>query len=134
MNDLHHNHPTLLFVLPVVVENLFTTAVGLIFSHLIGGISGSSLTTISQCNNVITLITAAGTMLVTGSGILCARLLGEGDVRDASRVVEQTLLLSLVASAAVALACFVGASPLMALLMPNAEAAVLAEGAAFFRC
>ena len=127
------NHPTLMFSLPVILENLFTTGAGLVFSWLIGGISGSSLTTIAQSNQVITFITAAATMLVTGSGILCARLLGGGEQREASHIAEQTLLLTLVSGTVIALACLAFARPLMTLLMPNAEAAVLSEGVAFFR-
>lgn len=133
MKALHHRHPTVLFVLPVITENLLNTAVGLIFSSLIGGISGSSLTTIALCNQVITVITSAATMLTTGAAILCARLLGEGDRREASRVVEQTVFLALIASAVVAAACFAFASPLMTLLMPGAESDVHAEGVTFFR-
>lgn len=127
------NHPTLMFSLPVIFENLFTTGAGLVFSWLIGGISGSSLTTIAQSNQVITFITAAATMLVTGSGILCARLLGGGEQREASHIAEQTLLLTLTSSVAIAMLCLAFARPLMTLLMPNAEAAVLSEGVAFFR-
>lgn len=132
-NRLRDSHPTLFFVFPVMLECLLSTGAGLIFSWLIGGISGSALTTISLGNQVINLIVAAATMLVTGSGILCARLLGAGDRLEASKIVEQTLLLSAVAGTVVALVCLIFAGPLMTLLMPNAEPVVLAEGIAFFR-
>lgn len=127
-----HN-PTLLFVLPVVLENLLTTGVGLIFSSLIGGISGTALTTISQGNQVVTLLCSAATVLVSGSGILCARLLGEGEPAQASRVVEQATLLTLLSSAAVTVLCLLFAVPLMSLLMPGASPEALREGVAYLR-
>lgn len=133
MNRLRDAHPTLFFVLPVMLENLLSTGAGLIFSWLIGGISGSALTTISTGNQVINLITAAATMLVTGSGILCARLLGAGDRLEASKVVEQTLFLSTVSGAIITVLCLAFANPLMTLLMPNAEPAVLSEAITYFR-
>ncbi|MBQ9952245.1 MAG: MATE family efflux transporter [Clostridia bacterium] len=133
MNRLRDSHPTLFFVLPVMLECLLSTGAGLIFSYLIGGISGSALTTISLGNQVINLIVAMATMLVTGSGILCARLLGGGEQMEASKIVEQTLFLSAVAGIAVTTLCLIFAGPLMTLLMPNAEPVVLAEGIAFFR-
>lgn len=133
LNRMRDSHPTLFFVFPVMLECLLSTGAGLIFSYLIGGISTSALTTISLGNQVINLIVAAATMLVTGSGILCARLLGAGDQNEASKVVEQTLLLSAVAGTVIALLCLIFARPLMTLLMPNAEPTVLAEGIAFFR-
>lgn len=132
MKGLRHN-ATVSFVLPVMFENFFNTAAGLVFSWLIGGISASALTTIATGNQVINLITAAATMLVTGSGILCARLLGAGDKLEASKVVEQTTLLTVISSTAITVLCLIFAAPLMTLLMPNAEAAVLHEGISFFR-
>lgn len=133
MKVWHRDNPTLRFTLPVIIENLFNVFAGLIFSWLIGGISGSALTTIAMGNQVITLISAAATMLVTGSGILCARLLGAHENHEASKIVEQTALLALVSSLFITVLCEIFASPLMTLLMPNAESAVLAEGVAFFR-
>jgi len=82
------------FALPVIFETVLSTFINLIFSSLIGGISGSSLTAISQCNMIVTLIVAAMSMLNTGSSVLCARLKGSGEYREASRVAEQTILLS----------------------------------------
>lgn len=124
---------TLRFVIPVICENLLSNIVGLIFSHLIGGISASSLTTISQCNNVINVISAMATMLVTGTSILCSRLLGADERLEASHVVEQAVFLSAAAALTITALCLIFSTPLMDLLMPNAEAAVLAEGIAFFR-
>lgn len=133
MKTQHHSHPTLQFVLPVILESLFNTAVGLIFSYLIGGISGSSLTTISLGNQILNMIVAITTMLVTGSSILCARLLGSSDKPGASHILEQTILFTTLISLAITLACLIFATPLMSLLMPNAESGVLSEGIVFFR-
>ena len=133
MKSILHANANVRFVIPVALESMLNTAAGLIFSYLIGGISGSSLTTIAQGNQVINLICAAATMLVTGSGILCARLLGAGEQREASRVVEQTVLMTAAAALAVTAVCFGCAEPLMRLLMPGADADVLGEGVAFFR-
>lgn len=133
MKHESHLNPTLRFVIPVMSESILSTIVGLIFSYLIGGISASSLTTIGQGNQVLNLICAAATMLVTGTGILCARLLGAGERSDASRVVEQAILLSAAASITITALCLIFAAPLMGLLMPNAEPTVLKEGVSFFR-
>ncbi|MBR5546884.1 MAG: MATE family efflux transporter [Clostridia bacterium] len=129
----HIKNPTLQFALPVIFETVASTLINLIFSSLIGGISGSSLTVISQSNTIISLITASLTMLTTGSSVLCARLLGAHDQREASRVAEQTLLLSGVFSIVIMILCLIFTVPLLSLLMPNAEPAVLAEGVVYFR-
>lgn len=133
MHSLRDQHPTLYFVLPVLFENLFSTSSALIFSWLIGGISKSALTSISLGNQIITVICSAMSMLTTGTGILCARLLGADDRAEASKIVEQSLFLATVSGCVITLACLIFANPLLSLLMPNAEAQVLREGVAFFR-
>ena len=133
MNSLRHMNPTLQFSIPVIFETVFSTFINLVFSSIIGGISGSSLTVISQCNLILNFIVAATTMLTTGSSVLCARLLGAGEPQEASRVVEQTLFLALVSSTVITLACLIFTTPILTLLMPNAEPALLAEGETYFR-
>lgn len=133
MHKLRDSHPTLFFVIPVMLENFLSTGAGLVFSWLIGGISGSALTTISLGNQVINLIVAAAAMLTTGTGILCARLLGAEDKLEASKIVEQSLFLAVVSAIGITALCLIFANPLMTLLMPNAEPQVLSEGIAFFR-
>lgn len=132
MHKLRGSHPTLFFVIPVMLENFLSTGAGLVFSWLIGGISGSALTTISLGNQVINLIVAAAAMLTTGTGILCARLLGAEDKLEASKIVEQSLFLATVSAIVITVLCLIFAKPLMSLLMPNAEPQVLSEGIAYF--
>ncbi len=125
--------PTLQFAIPVIFETVLSTFINLIFSSLIGGISGSSLTAISQCNMIVTLIVAAMSMLNTGSSVLCARLKGSGEFREASRVAEQTLLLAGAFSLIIMTLCLIFTAPLLSLVMPNAEEALLHEAFVYFR-
>lgn len=111
VKTFHIKNPTIQFALPIVFETVFSTLLGLVVSSLVGGISGSSLTVISQGNMVINLIVASLSMLTTGASVLCARLLGAGEYREASGVVEQALLLSAVISAAITIGCFLFAAP-----------------------
>jgi len=129
----HLKNPTLRFAVPVIIESVLSTTMNLVFSSFIGGISGSSLTVISQGNMIITLIVAFLCIFTTGSSVLCARLLGAGERREASCVVEHALLLSGIFAVVIMTLCLMFTTPLLHLLMPNAEPAVLTEGAAYFR-
>lgn len=133
MKILHIKNPTLQFSLPVIFETVASTFINLIFSSLIGGISGSSLTAISQCNMIVNLIVAAMSMLNTGSSVLCARLKGSGEYREASRVAEQTMLLAAAFGLIIMTLCLLFTTPLLSLVMPNAEASLLQEGFVYFR-
>lgn len=127
------HHSTLQFALPVILESVASTFINLIFSSLIGGISGSSLTVISQGNMIVNLITAVLAMFTTGSSVLCARLLGAGERREASLVVEQSILLGAAFSGLITLLCIIFTQPIITLLMPNAEPFVLQEAFSHFR-
>lgn len=129
----HIQNHTLQFALPVIFDTVASTFINLVFSSLIGGISGSSLTVISQGNTIISMIASALAMLTTGSSVLCARLLGASDRNEASKVAEQTLLLTGAFSLGFVALGLAFATPLITLLMPNAESAVLKEGVDYFR-
>ncbi|MGI6173775.1 MAG: MATE family efflux transporter [Christensenellales bacterium] len=128
-----HRHTNRRFILMTGAE--FTSGVlfALLFSIFVGKISPSAMSTSSLGNQAIGTLTAVFNMLATGASILCARLIGEGDTREASRIVEQTTLLCAVTSTAAALLCVVFARPIMRLLMPCAEEAVFQEGLSYFR-
>lgn len=129
----HIQNQTLQFALPVIFDTVASTFINLVFSSLIGGISGSSLTVIAQGNTIISMIASALAMLTTGSSVLCARLLGANDRNEASKVAEQTLLLTGTFSLGFVALGLAFATPLITLLMPNAEASVLKEGVDYFR-
>ncbi len=133
MKAIRIKNPTVQFALPIVFETVFSTFLGLVVSSLVGGISGSSLTVISQGNMIVNLIVASLSMLTTGASVLCARMQGAGEYREASNVLEQALLLSTVFSSAITVLCLVFTVPILTLLMPNAEPAVMAEGVDYFR-
>lgn len=121
------------FSMPIVFENLLATSVSQVFNALVGGISYSSLTAIAQCNMVGTILAAISNILVIGAQILCSRMEGAGDIPGASRVVEQSLFLMIVGSAAVSVLLFIGAVPTLRLIMPNADRELLSDAKIYFR-
>lgn len=128
-----HASPELRFTAPVILENVATVLIGLIFSSIIGGISGSALAAVGLVNTIMNVLTSAASFLTTGSAVLTARLVGEGDKRTTSRAVEQSILLALLTSAAIFAVCELTAAPVMRLLLPSAEESVYQEGLAYYR-
>lgn len=121
------------FTIPVALENLLTQFIGMIVPALIGGISGSALAAVGIVNQTATMYTAAFALMSTGGGVLLARSTGSGDYRDASRIAEQTLLMTALTSALLALGSLAATLPILRLLMPTAEKAMFAEAATYFR-
>ena len=135
MPSLKHRelNPTVRFALPVMIENVLTMIAVQIAAVLIGGISGASLAATGTGNMMLNFTSAAFTMINTGTAVLVSRLVGAREGGQAAEVLEQAISLLLALSAAAALLFFGAARPVMRLLMPTAEAALMDEAVIYFR-
>ena len=66
------------FAFPVILENIFTVVIGLVFSAILGKISVSSLAAAGTGNQVISCVTAFFAIVSTGASILTALNTGKG--------------------------------------------------------
>ncbi len=121
------------FTIPVALEHLLTQIIAMIVPALIGGISGSALAAVGIVNQTATMYTSVFVLMSTGGAVLLARSIGSGDYRDSSRVVEQNILMTALASVLIALGSLAATLPIMRLLMPTAEARMFAEAVTYFR-
>ena len=121
------------FTIPVTLEHLLTQIIAMIVPALIGGISGSALAAVGIVNQTATMYTSVFALMSTGGAVLLARSIGSGDYRDSSRVVEQNILMTALASVLIALGSLAATLPIMRLLMPTAEARMFAEAVTYFR-
>lgn len=121
------------FILPVVAENVFTAGVSLFYSAVTGAISPGALAASSVANQAMNLIFAAFAMLSTGSAVIVARYTGRGDNAKASRTAEATIFMALFSGVLFTLLLLATSSPVMKLLMPNAESDFFKEGMKYYR-
>ncbi|MBQ6716556.1 MAG: MATE family efflux transporter [Clostridia bacterium] len=121
------------FAFPVILENIFTVVIGLVFSAILGKISVSSLAAAGTGNQVISCVTAFFAIVSTGASILTALNTGKGDRRRTSEIVEHAVFLSPIVSVVMTVLLLIVSSPLMRLLMPGADEAFLEEGVVYFR-
>jgi putative MATE family efflux protein len=121
------------FVVPVTVENMVTVVVGIAFSTLMGRISESALAATNTANLIINLYVSAFSLLSVGSAVLTARLTGARETGDASRTVEQSILMTGALSLLLTLLSMLGAYPIMRLSMPKSDAQLFSEAVRYFR-
>lgn len=121
------------FVLPVILENMVTLGVGLLFSQVISTISESALAATGMANTILAMVFAAFAVVITGSSVVVSRQTGEGDLRGAAETVERTGGVSLLLSVGAAAVLITFASGLLRLLMPTAEPAFFGEALRYFR-
>lgn len=126
-------HQVARFVIPVTLENMVTVLIGIVFSTLMGRISSSALAATNTANLIVSLYVSAFSLLSVGSSVLTARLIGARETRDASRTVEQSILMTAVLSVALTALSMLAATPLMRLSMPKADAQLFSEAVRYFR-
>lgn len=121
------------FAFPVILENIFTVFIGLVFSSILGKISASSLAAAGTGNQVVSCMTAFFCIVSTGASIMAALNTGKGDRKKTSEIVEQAVFLSPIVSVSVTAVLLIVSKPLMRLLMPGADDAFFKEGLSYFR-
>ncbi len=121
------------FAFPVILENIFTVLIGLVFSAILGKISASSLAAAGTGNQVISCVTAFFCIVSTGASIMAAINTGKGDRKKTSEIVEHAVFLSPIVSISVTAVLLIVSKPLMRLLMPGADEAFFKEGLSYFR-
>ncbi len=121
------------FVYPVAFESISSVILNMVYSSIIGTISTSALSAISTAGQVVNFYGAAFSLLSLGGTVLTARMVGAGDKAEASRTIEQSLLLTLIFSGIVTLISMLFAHPIMKMLMPTVEAQLLNEAVVYFR-
>jgi len=132
-SPLHHDSSALRFTLPVIAENILTSALGLVYSSVIGGVSASSLAAAGTGNQAMNFISSMFSCLSAGSSILVSRMTGHGDKRETSRIVERTMFMAPVLALIVAAALLLVSSPLTRLLMPGASETFFKEGLVYLQ-
>ncbi|MDO4741292.1 MAG: MATE family efflux transporter, partial [Eubacteriales bacterium] len=125
--------PALRFALPVAIENMATTTIGLVFSAIIGGISPSALVAVGTTNQMVVLLTSMLSMLSTGAAVLVARYVGARDRARTSAAVEQAIGMTGAFSVLITIFVIALARPILHLMLPGAEEALFSEAVVYMR-
>lgn len=131
--DIDQKQAVKQFVYPVIIENIAVVVLNLVYSSVIGNISKSALAATSTAGLVIGIYTAMFSLVSVGGTVLTARMIGAREYRDASRTIEQSILMTLIYSALITVFSLTLANPLMNLLIPNADPVLLSESVSYFR-
>ena len=126
------DNPTFRFMLPVMLENIFSIFISMAFSRIISGISGSALAAIGMANTIMNVIYGAFAVVITGGAVLISRHIGAGDRKQAASTTGQAITFAAVSSLAVTLLCIVTSRWVLRLLMPTAEDALFDEAVRYY--
>ena len=112
----------LLFMLPILVSNLFQQLYNTVDTMIVGNVLGdTALAAIGSCGSIYELLVGFGLGIGNGLAIVAARSYGAQDEDLLKKTVAGSLVIGLIASLTITLAGLVGLHPLLVLLDTPAE-------------
>ena len=111
-----------LFMLPILVSNLFQQLYNTVDTMIVGNVLGdTALAAIGACGSIYELLVGFGLGIGNGLAIVAARSYGAQDEDLLKKTVAGSLIIGLIASLTITLAGLVGLHPLLVLLDTPAE-------------
>ncbi len=98
---------------PIVLSNLIQTALGLVDMIWIGKLGSSAVTAIGTAGFFMNFAQALSTLIITGTGVMVAQKLGEGNKEDSDTYVRNGIIVSIVLSVVFSIFTFIFAEPLI---------------------
>ena len=112
----------LLFMLPILVSNLFQQLYNTVDTMIVGNVLGdTALAAIGSCGAIYELLVGFGLGIGNGLAIVAARAYGAQDEDLLKRTVVGSVVIGLIASLVITTAGFLGLRPLLQLLDTPAE-------------
>ena len=116
---------------PVILENLFQTALGTVDMIMVGSLGAAAIAGVGTANQIVFVVQASFSAITTGTTVLVARFIGARQDDNANAVVKQSIVIGAIISAVFAL-FGLGLSE-WAIKVMGAEADVVHLGATYLR-
>jgi len=106
---------------PAVLEQSLFMVVGVVSTILVGRIGNTAISAVGLINSVIALIMAMFIILSTGSTVIVARLIGEGDSAKAKQAVILTTIAGFVSSFVITVFIYIFSADIIQIFFAGAE-------------
>lgn len=119
-------------LLPVVVEQLLNSLMGMIDTMMVSNVGSAAISAVSLVDSINTLVIQVFAAMATGATIICSQYIGRGDKEGSNRAARQIFLTVVVISVALMAFCFLFREPLLQLVFGDVEAAVMKDSLIYF--
>jgi len=131
---LFTNKALLWLILPIVIEQIFSTSLGLFDSMMVSGISedggaGLAVSNVDYINNLIIQLFSAFT---TGGAIISSQLIGANKIDEANKSAKQMLFLVILISMAISGLCLALNYPILKLFYGEVTASAFENQQTYF--
>jgi Na+-driven multidrug efflux pump len=124
----------LYLIIPIVIEQIFSTSLGLFDSMMVSGIdaegsAGNAVSNVDYINNLIIQLFSAFT---TGGAIITSQYLGGGKNQEANKSAKQMLVLVVLISLGIGILCVAANWPILKLFYGQVSAATFENQKIYF--
>ncbi len=120
-------------LIPLIIEQLLAVAVGMVDVAMVSVVGENAVSGVSLVDSITILIIQLLSALATGGAVVSSQYLGQKNTRKACQSAGQLILVTTVASAALALISLLFNHQILSLVFGNVEAEVMTDAMIYFR-
>lgn len=118
---------------PLIVEQILAVLVGMVDVVMVAAVGEAAVSGVALVDSISILIIQLLSALATGGAVVCSQYMGKKQSRSACHAAGQLILITAAFALLFASVALLGGRHLLKLIFGRAEAAVLDNGASYFR-
>ena len=131
-NLLFSNHDLFVLLLPIVLEQLLNSFMGMADTMMVSNVGSAAISAISLVDSINNLVIQIFAALTTGAAIICSQYIGREDLKGANRAAKQVFLAVFAISVGVMIPCLIFREPLLSFIFGKVTAEVMADSQIYF--
>lgn len=131
-NLLFSNHDLFVLLLPIVLEQLLNSFMGMADTMMVSNVGSAAISAISLVDSINNLVIQIFAALTTGAAIICSQYIGREDLKGANRAAKQVFLTVFAISVGVMIPCLIFRKPLLSFIFGKVTAEVMADSQIYF--
>ena len=120
-NLLFSNHDLFVLLLPIVLEQLLNSFMGMADTMMVSNVGSAAISAISLVDSINNLVIQIFAALTTGAAIICSQYIGREDLKGANRAAKQVFLAVFAISVGVMIPCLIFRKPLLSFIFGNPQ-------------
>ena len=131
-NLLYPNRAMLLLLVPIVVEQLLNSFMGMADTMMVSNVGSEAISAVSLVDSINNLVIQMFAAMASGAAIICSQYLGHRDKEGSNKAARQVLLTVLAISLSLTLIGLLLRKPLLRLIFGQIEPGVMDKAMSYF--
>ena len=131
-NLLYPNRAMFLLLVPIVVEQLLNSFMGMADTMMVSNVGGEAISAVSLVDSINNLVIQMFAAMASGAAIICSQYLGHRDKEGSNKAARQVLLTVLAISVSLTLIGLLLRKPLLRLIFGQIDPGVMDKAMSYF--